>query len=122
MDVWQKAIGLSVKVFELTVNLPRCEDYGLTSQIRRSSCSVYANIAEGFERATSADKSHFYTISKGSSSETQAHLEYGKKVKYFKSETVDCLIKEYQDVIFELNKIIKTLYNTKNRMRSKVKF
>ena len=106
MKVWQKAIDLAVKIFELTSNLPRCEDYGLTSQIRRSSCSVYGNISEGFERATAADKSYFYTISKGSSSETQGHLEYGKRVKYFDPKIADSLIEEYQDVIHELNKII----------------
>jgi four helix bundle protein len=121
MQVWQKAMDLAVKIFELTANLPRCEDYGLTSQIRRSSASVHGNIAEGFERATAADKSYFYTISKGSSSETQSHLEYGKRVKYFDLKTVELLTEEYQDVIHELKKIIKTLYITKAEAKLKAK-
>jgi four helix bundle protein len=121
MKVWQRAMDLAVQIFELTSNLPRCEDYSLTSQIRRSSCSVYANIAEGFERATAADKSHFYTISKGSSSETQSHLEYGKRVKYFETKIVDHLVIEYQDVIHELNKIIKTLFITNAKTKAKAK-
>jgi len=117
MKVWQKAMDLAVEVFQLTVNLPKCEDYGLTSQIRRSSGSVHANIAEGFERATAPDKSYFYTVSKGSSSETQSHLEYGKRVKYFNPEIADRLIDEYQGVIHELNKIIKTLYITNSKAK-----
>ena len=50
MPVWQKAHQLSIEIFKITANLPRSEDYGLTSQIRRSSNSVPANIAEGFGR------------------------------------------------------------------------
>ena len=37
MPVWQKAHKLAAEVFNLTINLPRSEDYGLTSQIRKSS-------------------------------------------------------------------------------------
>ncbi len=37
MSVWQKASNLATDVFKLTLDLPRSEDYGLTSQINRSS-------------------------------------------------------------------------------------
>ena len=50
MPVWQKAMDMAVDVFELTEQLPRKEDYGLTSQMRRSGLSVPGNIAEGFGR------------------------------------------------------------------------
>jgi len=109
MPVWQKANKLAVDVFNLTVDLPRSEDYGLTSQIRRSSNSVSANIAEGFGRKTKKDKAYFYTISRGSAFETQSHLIYGTKVEYFNKEEVKELFEEYNNLIFELNKIIKAL-------------
>lgn len=66
MPVWQKGHELAVQIFHLTVNLPRSEDYGLTSQIRRSSNSVPTNIAEGFGRKTKNDKSNFHVIARGS--------------------------------------------------------
>jgi len=50
MSVWQKAMDLAVTIFEITENLPKKEDYGLTSQIRRSALSVSANIADSFGR------------------------------------------------------------------------
>ncbi len=50
MDVWRKANELSYQVFALTKTLPRSEDYGLTSQIRRSANSISANTAEAFGR------------------------------------------------------------------------
>lgn len=49
LPVWQMAMQLAVDIFALTESLPRKEDYGLTSQIRRSSLSVSDNIAEGLE-------------------------------------------------------------------------
>ena len=85
MPVWQKAHKISGEVFNLTVGLPRSEDYGLTSQIRKSSNGVSACIAEGFGRSTKKDKSNFYIIARGSSFETQNHLLYGNKVGYFES-------------------------------------
>jgi four helix bundle protein len=50
MPVWQKGMELAERIFAITEGLPRKEDYGLTSQIRRSAVSVPGNIAEGFGR------------------------------------------------------------------------
>jgi four helix bundle protein len=109
MPVWNEAMDLSVDIFYLTVSLPKCEDYGLTSQIRRSAGSVHANIAEGFGRNTSPDKSRFYVMSNGSITETQSHLIYGMRVKYFKEELVNAIFERYNKLHHDLNKLIKSL-------------
>ena len=109
MPVWKKAHELAVNIFNLTIGLPRSEDYGLTSQIRRSSNSVPGNIAEGYGRRTKKDKAYFYTIARGSAFETQNHLLYGNKVGYFDNEKTNQFFNEYTDLIFELNKLIKSL-------------
>jgi len=109
MPVWKKAHYLSSEVFNLTVGLPRSEDYGLTSQIRKSSNGVAACIAEGFGRNTKKDKSNFYIIARGSSFETQNHLLYGNKVGYFDTQITMQLFNEYNELIYELNKLIKSL-------------
>ncbi len=109
MPVWQKAHRLAAEVFNLTVDLPRSEDYGLTSQIRKSSNGVAGCISEGFGRRTKRDKSNFYIIARGSSFETQNHLLYGNKVGYFESQITHLLFNEYDELIFELNKLIKSL-------------
>ena len=44
MVVWQNAMSVSEEVFKMTISLPKSEDYGLTSQIRRSANSVSTNI------------------------------------------------------------------------------
>jgi four helix bundle protein len=109
MPVWQNAHKLAFEVFKLTVNLPRSEDYSLTSQIRKSSNSVAACIAEGFGRRSKRDKSNFYIIARGSSFETQNHLLYGNKVGYSEFQITNRLFNEYNELIFELNKVIKSL-------------
>ena len=109
MEVWQLASKLSVEIFQLTSALPRSEDYGLTSQIRRSANSISANIAEGFGRKTAKDKSNFYVFARGSAFETQNHLIYGTKAGYFEQNKTDKLLKEYNQLAFDLNKIIKSL-------------
>ncbi len=108
MPVWQKAIQLSGEVFKITSCLPRSEDYGLTSQLRRSANSVSGNIAEGFGRKTKKDKSNFYLFSRGSAYETQSHLLYGQKVEYFNHVKVENIFDEYSKLIHELNKILKS--------------
>jgi four helix bundle protein len=45
--VWQKAMALAALCYLKTRTLPRSEIYGMTSQIRRASASIPANIAEG---------------------------------------------------------------------------
>lgn len=109
MIVWQKAMQVATEIFILTQTLPRAEDYGLTSQIRRAALSVSNNIAEGFGRQSDKDKTYFYLISRGSSYETQNCLEYGFRVEYFKKDEANQLSESLNEVIHELNKIIKTL-------------
>lgn len=109
MPVWQKANNLSVDIFNLSVQLPRSEDYGLTSQIRRSSNSVSSNISEAFGRKTSKDKSFLNVVSRANCYETQNHLIYGNKVGYFEKDVVEEFISLYNEIIHDINKIINSL-------------
>ena len=59
---WKNAMQIAEVVFKFTNDLPRKEDYGLTSQLRRASVSISANIAEAYGRSSSADKSKFYFL------------------------------------------------------------
>ena len=111
MPVWQKAMKLSIEVFNISSSLPRSEDYGLTSQLRRAVNSVSANIAEEFGRNTNKDKSNFYIISRGSAFETQSHLIYGKEVGYFKEFIVEKVVSSYDELIHDLNKLLKSILN-----------
>jgi four helix bundle protein len=109
MPVWQKAMDLAVRIFEITEKLPKKEDYGLTSQIRRSALSVSANIAESFGRKHTLDKLNFYYHSRGSLTETKSHLIYGNRVKYFHDSDFTKLNDLIQTIWKEINHIVAAL-------------
>jgi four helix bundle protein len=110
MPVWQKGMELAERVFALTETLPKKEDYGLTSQIRRSALSVPGNIAEGFGRRHTKDKLNFYYMSRGSLAETKSHLIYGFKVGYFQESELSELLELTANIWEELNKLINSFY------------
>jgi four helix bundle protein len=74
MKVWEKGHQLALATYMATAAFPREEAYGLTSQIRRSSTSIPANIAEGCGRSGGAEFARFLQIAMGSASELEYHL------------------------------------------------
>jgi four helix bundle protein len=84
--VWQKAHQLVLNTYKATKSFPKEEMYGLTSQLRRSSVSVAANIAEGFKKKGTADKLKYMNVAQGSLSESEYHLLLANDLKYFDTE------------------------------------
>ena len=72
LKVWQKAHALTLAMYKETRRFPRDEQYGLTSQMRRSAASIPANIAEGCGRDGDAELARFLRIAMGSTSELDA--------------------------------------------------
>src|ERR687889_90844 len=88
LDVWCKARDFAVRVHKETLHLlPSEEKYALSQQIRRSSQSIPANIAEGHGRFYFQDNVRFCYIARGSLEETSSHIVYAYKVSYI-SETL----------------------------------
>ena len=81
LTVWQRAMDLSVSVYELTRTFPREEQYGLSSQIRRASVSIASNIAEGRGRMTEGEFRQFLGIAQGSTFEVQTQLLLARRLK-----------------------------------------
>ena len=74
LKVWEKAHALTLDVYNASKSFPRDEMYGLTSQIRRASTSIAANIAEGSCRKGDAEFARFLQMAAGSASEVEYHL------------------------------------------------
>ncbi len=83
LKVWQRAMDLMVESHRLVAKLPSTERFDLSSQIRRASVSVAANIAEGNARSHTKEYLHFLSISRGSLAELATLLEGGRRVGYF---------------------------------------
>ena len=80
--VWQKAHALVLSVYRLTRDFPDSERYGLTSQLRRATVSVPANIAEGFRKRGQKDKARFLNIAQGSLDEARYYLTLARDLGY----------------------------------------
>lgn len=74
LKVWQKSYELCLDIYRITTKFPKAEQYGLTSQIRRSSISIPSNIAEGYGRKTSKDYIRMLYISYGSVCELETQI------------------------------------------------
>ncbi len=102
LDSWKYSQELSVYIYKITKGFPKEEQFGITNQLRRSSSSISANIAEGFGRSTNKDKTHFYTIAYGSLLETKSFLYLSNKLEYL---PVDILTELIEQIVI-LQKII----------------
>ncbi len=74
LKVWRKAHELTLAVYKMTCTFPKAELFGLTSQMRRASGSIGANIAEGCGRTGGPELARFLQIALGSASELEYHL------------------------------------------------
>jgi four helix bundle protein len=82
LKVWEKAHRLTLNVYVATSKFPKEELYGLTSQIRRCSASIAANIAEGCGRRGNGEFHRFLQIASGSASELDYHLLLANDLKF----------------------------------------
>ena len=96
---YQKSFALAMKIFEITKSFPKEEMYSLTDQIRRSSKSIPANIAESYRKRVYPK--HFHsklTDSDAENSETQVWIEFAYKCNYISIEIHNKLISESEEV------------------------
>src|SRR5438067_11830225 len=105
LKVWEKAHKLTIEIYRATSSFPAEERYGLTSQIRRSSASIRANIAEGCGRRGHGDFQRFLQIAMGSASELQYHLLLAKDLGFIsldKHTTFDAAVVEVKRMLASL--------------------
>lgn len=83
---WQKARELTRQIYLLTKKEPFSKDYGLREQIQRASVSIMSNLAEGFERGSSAEFHQFLVIAKASCAELRSQLYVALDIGYIPQE------------------------------------
>lgn len=111
---WQKAMDLTVLIYEITKSFPNGEKFGLISQIRRSSSSIAANIAEGQGRRSSKEFQHFLANARGSLLELDTHLELSFRIGYIDERQHSKLKTKINEVGRILNGLLNAIKNTKN--------
>jgi four helix bundle protein len=98
LRVWQEAMDLAVSCYRLTSGFPRSEMFGMTSQIRRASSSVPANIAEGYGRQSTGSYVHFLRVAQGSLKELETHLLLAERVGIVAADVVAPPLKSWESI------------------------
>ena len=107
LKVWEKAHILTLEIFKATARFPREELYGLTSQIRRCSGSMGANIVEGCGKEGNRELYRFLQIASGSASELDYHLLLGRDLNYLADPDYQRVSKQLLEVRRVLTALIK---------------
>jgi four helix bundle protein len=84
LQVWEKADRLTLAIYRDTHDFSKEERFGLTSQIRRSSASIAANLAEGCGRRSDGEMARYIQISMGSGAELSYHLLLARDLDFLR--------------------------------------
>lgn len=98
--VFQKSFAAGKRIFELTKSFPREEMYSLTDQVRRTSRSVSANIAEAWRKRRY--EKHFRStmnVAEAEAAETQVWIEYAAAHGYLDAQTASQAIEYYDEIL-----------------------
>jgi four helix bundle protein len=107
LNVYQNSFETGLRVYELSKKFPAEERYALTDQIRRSSRSVCANIAEAWRkrRYTAAFISKL-SDSEGEAAETQVHIEFAFRHGYLSNAEFQAIDNAYERILGQLVRMI----------------
>jgi four helix bundle protein len=107
LDVYQGAMSLVLSIFELSKNFPVEERYGLTNQVRRSSRSVCANLAEAWRRRRyQAAFVSRLNDAEAEAAETQVHIEIAFRHRYVTQQVFEELDDACDKILSQLVKMI----------------
>jgi four helix bundle protein len=106
--VWQKAHQFVLQVYHFSRCFPKDELYGLTSQLRRASVSVPANVAEGFSKRGPNDKVRFLNIAQGSLEEARYYLILSRDLGYGDPKELMPLAEEVGRLLQAYSRSIRT--------------
>ncbi len=114
--IWNLSHELTLETYSITNSFPKDEIYGLTSQIRRSSATIPANISEGCGRDSDLEFNRFLTIALGSASETEYLIILAKGLGYIEDNQASVLVEKVNVIkskTHQLKQKLKLAYGIK---------
>lgn len=109
LKVYQASFSAATEIFDISIAFPKEEKYSLTDQIRRSSRSVSANLAEAF-RKRRYEKAFVakLTDAEGEAAETQVWLDFSLHYQYTTQESHDLLYEKYEIILNQILSMINS--------------
>jgi four helix bundle protein len=111
--VWQKSMQLTKTIYEISGGFPKQEQYGLTSQMRRSAISIPSNIAEGHNRDSLKEYLRFLSIAQGSVAELETQVCLAGLLNY-----IDLM--QEQELLASIDEIGKMLRGLQMKLSEKL--
>jgi four helix bundle protein len=121
LKVWQKAHEMTLHTYRVTAGFPKQEMYGLTSQLRRATASIGANIAEGCGRRSDGEMCRFLQIARGSASEAEYHFLLARDLRFLEEQDfqkLSGLADELQRMLTGLMRSIRSAKSASAETRS----
>lgn len=112
LRIWQESRQFVVSIYKITNNFPVSEQFGLTSQLRRASSSIMANIAEGCGRQTNKDFLRFLYMALGSLKECESFLLLAKDLGFVREN-------EFSELDSQMQQLGKMINNFKKQVCTK---
>ncbi|WP_295678936.1 four helix bundle protein [uncultured Fibrobacter sp.] len=113
--VWKKSVKLVMQVYDYIQAFPKNESYVLSDQMRRAVVSIPSNIAEGYERMTTAEYIRFLSIARGSKAELETQLHICNQLKLGNMEKNVVLQSNCKEIGKMLNSMVYTLSSKKQQ-------
>jgi four helix bundle protein len=112
LRVWRDAMDLAESCYRLTARFPNDERYGLTSQIRRASVSIPANVAEGYGRNSKGAYIQFLRVAQGSLKELETHVLLAERLGLASPEVCSPLLTSCDSLGRMLWSLIRSIEQT----------
>ena len=108
LEVFRRAYRLSLEIHKASLEFPRIEQFALADQLRRSTKSICANLAEGFAKQSysAAEYRRYLTVAIGSSDETQLWLRYAVDLGHIE----EVVGQRWSSGYVEISKMLSGLY------------
>ena len=114
LNVWRKAHEFTLATYRVTKMFPKEEVYGLTSQLRRASASVGANIAEGCGRRSDGEMLRFLQIARGSASEAEYHFLLARDLHFLNEREFQLLNRQADELQRMLTGLMQSIRSSKS--------
>lgn len=109
LSVWQDARKFAGAIYEITINFPREERFGLTDQLRRAAVSIALNIAEGSDRKSDIEFRRYLRMAITSCEEVVTALYISLDQNYLNKKDFDILYEDANRLVARMNALIKSL-------------
>ena len=115
LKVWQRSMAFTVTIYRETRGWPSDERFGLISQIRRATCSIPMNIAEGAGNDSDKEFCRYLEMALRSDYEVMTAIDIARGLEFLPDERADALLKDADEIAAMIVGLMKSLGWTSKR-------